>query len=114
MAKSLLYARTISLDARPSVVAQVVGILEERVLPSLEGKADMVRSFVLVDREKGRVISVTLWNSEEAMRADESGKLLQRHLSMLPNFVTPMMISDRYEVATQAEGPAAPKVAPAV
>lgn len=66
-----MFARVTSIDAELSdeVLAFRAAILAEaQALPGFAGALD------LVDRERGRAIAVTLWESEEALRASERAR----------------------------------------
>jgi hypothetical protein len=73
-----LFARTITIEARPSVVDDTLRLIREQVYPVTEQRPGMLGALLLADRTKGRIVSITLWETEESMRADDTGKLLQQ------------------------------------
>lgn len=40
-------------------------------MPAARGMDGFVRAYLLVDRDSGKTLSVTVWETEEAMRASE-------------------------------------------
>ena len=46
----------------------------EHVKPSIRQDAGLKAAYWLVDRESGKALIVTLWESEEAMRASEEAR----------------------------------------
>jgi hypothetical protein len=73
-----VYARATTLRVSPERVLE--GIVHYQAgIPSFRESAGNRGAFLLVDRSSGKGIGITLWESEEAMRAsrqraDESGQ----------------------------------------
>lgn len=66
-----MYARATTLRASPEHVEEAISHYQDGI-PSFSEIAGNRGAFLLVDRSAGKAISVTLWESEEAMRrADE-------------------------------------------
>ncbi len=95
----MAFARTISIEVRPSVLDDVLKILREKVLPVTQAKSGSRGCSVLVDRGTGKVVVLTLWESQDASRADDTGKIIQQQISELSRYVTSVMLTERYEVA---------------
>ena len=68
-----MYARATTLRASPEQVQEAI-VHYQAGIPPLREIAGNRGAFLLVDRSAGKGIGVTLWESEEAMRASqESG-----------------------------------------
>ncbi len=59
------------IEGPPARIAEAVRNVRERVLPQLQRQDGFKGLISLVEREAGKVIGVTLWESEEALRASE-------------------------------------------
>ena len=92
------------MEIRPSVLDDVLGILRDKVMPVMLTRAGMKGCSVLVDRATGKVVVLSLWQSQEASRADDTGRLVQQALAELSRYVTSVMATDRYEVVIQMDG----------
>jgi heme-degrading monooxygenase HmoA len=68
----------------------------ELVKPSLRQDAGLKAAYWLVDREGGKAMIVTLWESEAAMRASEEARL-KRQSAMTAN-TGAKVTTQRYEV----------------
>ena len=64
-----MYARSTTIHAQPSDIDAGVAHLRDEVMPKLQGLQGFVGMSLLTDRESGRCIAVTAWESEDAMNA---------------------------------------------
>lgn len=64
-----MYARSTTIHAQPSAIDAGVAHLRDEVMPKLQELDGFVGMSLLTDRESGRCIAVTAWESEEAMSA---------------------------------------------
>ena len=103
----MAFARTISIEVRPSVLDDVLGILSDKVLPVTQARAGSRGCSVLVDRSTGKVVVLTFWESQDASRADDTGRIIQQQIAELSRFVTSVMLTERFEVAFELSGPTA-------
>jgi heme-degrading monooxygenase HmoA len=66
-----MHARVSTLQLDPSRVDESVNRLKEEIVPELE-QANGFKGFTaMVDRQSGKVIGVSFWESDEAMRGSE-------------------------------------------
>jgi heme-degrading monooxygenase HmoA len=63
-----MYAQVITFEESPEAVEHGIKHVHEDVIPALQ-ESDGVRGFWLVDRERGKRISLMVWDSEEAAQA---------------------------------------------
>jgi len=63
-----MYAQVITFDEDPAAVEHGIGHVLEDVVPALAGSEGIV-AFWLVDRERGKRLSVMVWDSEETAQA---------------------------------------------
>jgi len=66
-----MYGRVSTFEGSPEQVDELTRYAREQVLPALEGLDGFSGILGLADRQNGKVVAVTLWESEEAMRAIE-------------------------------------------
>jgi heme-degrading monooxygenase HmoA len=66
-----MHARVSTLQLDPSRVDQAVSRLEEEIVPELEGANGFKGFTAMVDRQSGRIVGVSFWESEDAMRDSE-------------------------------------------
>jgi heme-degrading monooxygenase HmoA len=63
-----MHAQVITFEESPEAVEHGIGHVLQDVIPALEDSGG-VRGFWFVDRERGKRISVMVWDSEEAAQA---------------------------------------------
>jgi heme-degrading monooxygenase HmoA len=64
-----VYARSTTIRADSSRMDEGIAHVRDTVMPALQGMDGFVGVSLLVDRESGRCIATSAWQSEEAMRA---------------------------------------------
>ena len=66
-----MYARHVTVKGDPSRVDEAVGMVRDRVLPVLQECEGFRGQLLLIDRERGEAIGISLWDTEQNMRASE-------------------------------------------
>jgi heme-degrading monooxygenase HmoA len=64
-----MYARSTTIQAQTSSIDDGIAHVRDTVMGALEGLDGFVGLSLLVDRQSGRCIATTAWETEEAMRA---------------------------------------------
>ncbi len=64
-----MYARSATINAQPEAIDAGIAFVRDQMMPALEGENGCVGMSLLVDRESGRCILTTAWETAEAMRA---------------------------------------------
>jgi heme-degrading monooxygenase HmoA len=66
-----MFARVSTYEGRPEQLDEMHHEGIEHILPALEMQDGYSGGLVLADRQSGKVLAVTLWESEQAMTATE-------------------------------------------
>lgn len=67
-----MYARSTTFLARVSSIDEGIAHIRDEVLPALTAMDGCIGLSLLVDRNSGRCIATSAWQSEEAMRSSEN------------------------------------------
>ena len=96
-----MFARASTIVGSREKVAEAVSILESQVLPQIQQMDGFSGILGLVDREMGKSLVITLWETQEALRAsEEAANMLRADAAKeLGSTASPMV--DRYEVVLQ-------------
>jgi heme-degrading monooxygenase HmoA len=68
-----VFGRMTTLEGPPESVDEGLRVLREQVFPGAKEMQGFKGMIGLADRSTGRMMTVTLWDSEEAMKASEEG-----------------------------------------
>ena len=63
-----MYARSTTIQAQPSSIDDGIAHVRDEVMPALHDMAGCIGVSLLVDRQSGRCIATSAWETEEAMR----------------------------------------------
>jgi heme-degrading monooxygenase HmoA len=66
-----VHARMSRLEGPPDQIDEGLRHVKEQVLPQIQQQDGFKGFIALADRQSGKMIGVSLWESEEAMRASE-------------------------------------------
>jgi heme-degrading monooxygenase HmoA len=66
-----VYARVSTLEGSPEQIDEALRYLREEILPTGKEDPGFKGLIALGDRNSGKTLSITLWDSEEDMRATE-------------------------------------------
>src|SRR5258705_7739221 len=69
-----MFARLGAWQGSPEELERWIERGREHVKPSIRQDAGLKAAYWLVDRESGKALIVTLWETEEAMRASEEAR----------------------------------------
>ena len=97
-----MFARVSNYQGSPNQVDEALSTVREQILPRAAELDGYKGAYFLVDRHSGRSISITLWESEEAMRASEEAANQLRSESAQASGGEVVSV-ERYEVAISPE-----------
>ena len=97
-----MFARVSTFTGASDQVDEAVRQVREDVLPRTEQLDGYKGAYLLVDRENGKSLAVTFWESEEAMRESEEATSTLRS-EIADALGTQMIGVERYEVAGAAQ-----------
>lgn len=66
-----MYARSTTINAKPESIDAGIAQVRDEVMPTLLAMDGCIGLSMIVDRESGRCIATSAWQSEEAMRATD-------------------------------------------
>src|SRR2546422_11063029 len=95
-----MHGRVTKFEGSPDHLDAAIKLVKETVIPSAKKLAGFKGGYWLVDRASGKGFSVTLFESEAALKASEDAAAqLRAHASSL----TKITGVERYEVVAQVE-----------
>jgi hypothetical protein len=102
-----MYARVISADLPADKVESFVSMIRDRVIPGVQGLLGFKGGYWLVDRDTGKGLGVTLFESEEALKAsEEQANRIREEVSRAAGLAIPTF--QRFEVVASIGSPVPP------
>ena len=97
-----MFASVSTFQGPPDQIDQGVRYTQENIMPALQEVKGFEGVYLLIDRQSGKVLTIMLWESEEAMRAseEEANQLRSEHRGEWRQEVGDV---ERYEVAISPE-----------
>jgi heme-degrading monooxygenase HmoA len=68
-----MYARSTTVRGNPQSLDQAIDYIRDEVMPAVQQMAGCIGMSVMCERDTGRCIATTAWQTEEAMHDSESG-----------------------------------------
>jgi heme-degrading monooxygenase HmoA len=91
-----MYMRVSKLQSHPDKVDDVVEVIRSSIIPALQQQG-YHGLLMLKDRETGKSITITLWESEADLQAGESSGFYQQQVGKVVPFVTAPPSREIYE-----------------
>lgn len=98
-----MFVRVLRVDVEPSRIDAIVSRYRETVRPIHEQAAGLLRHYVLVDRDEGRITILGVWHSHESLEQVASTLEPARERLWSEFGQTPTL--ETYEVADELEHP---------
>jgi heme-degrading monooxygenase HmoA len=97
-----MHARLITSQYRLDKLDEGLQLYRESILPELKQLPGFKGVMGLVDRSKGKAISLTLWESEaDLLASGESSAYMQASLAKFASLFTAAPVIETYEVGLQ-------------
>jgi heme-degrading monooxygenase HmoA len=93
-----MFARISTFQGPPDQTAECIRVAREQILPAARLQDGFKGIYLLFDRESGKSVSITLWETEEDMKTSEDAALRARTESAEAAGETIVRV-ERYEVA---------------
>lgn len=85
-----MFARVMHIQSKPGKLEEVSSLYQASVLPVLKQQAGFVSTFLLTDPANGKGMSITIWQTEEALEASSSnGFLMEQIRKVAPLLAAP-------------------------
>jgi len=97
-----MYARTALMQGRPDTMNEAARIFSESVLPAAKQQKGFKGALFLTDPATGKGMSVTLWETEEDLKAGESSGYFREQIAKFGPLMAGPPTREVYVVAAMA------------
>lgn len=96
-----MFVRQTIIHIELDKIDEAANLFEESVIPAFRTQKGYQGAFFISDREIGKSICVSLWDSEEDAQANEKSHLYQEQLIKFMSYFTLNPIREGYELLVQ-------------
>jgi heme-degrading monooxygenase HmoA len=95
-------ARVTIVQILPGKMDEAIGIYRDSVVPAARQQKGCQGVYLLTDRNTGKGISISLWDTEADMTTGESSGYYQQQLAKFKDIFGAPPVREAYEVSVQA------------
>jgi heme-degrading monooxygenase HmoA len=96
-----MFVRQTIIQTEIEKIDETAKLFEESVIPAFRTQKGYQGAFFLSDRDTGKNICVSLWDSEQDAQANEQSHLYQEQLIKFMDYFTSNPIREGYELLVQ-------------
>ncbi len=103
-----MHARMITARMKPGQLDEAVQTYASSIVPAMRAQAGFREAKLLIDAAESSAVSITFWETEEAMLHGEASGYLQEQITKLGEYFAEAPDSAHYAVAVRAAAVASP------
>ena len=100
-----MYARHITTTVKRGKVDEAFKIYEESVVPEGKEQKGYRGIYVLTNKETGKIISISLWDSEEDAASNEASGYLRRQVDKFKEIIVEPVVKEGFDVVLMLAKP---------
>lgn len=98
------YARVTIARSAPDKVEPAISIMRDKVVPAAKEEQGFKGLAALMNRETGKSMTITLWETEEDLEDSEISGYYQQQLSRFGRILTELPLREYFQVAVHVAG----------
>ena len=98
-----MYVRAATVKIQPGKMQEVIDLHNDSLVPAAKAQKGWQGSYLMTDAGGGKILSITVWESEADMLASESGSgYLQEQVAKFDSVFDGPPSFDHYELSVEA------------
>ena len=97
-----MYARVTTTRIQPGKIEEALGIARDSIAPAAKKQRGFEGFLLLTDPQTGKGIAITLWETEEDLKASEEGGYYREQLGKLAEVLAGQPDREVYKVGVRA------------
>jgi heme-degrading monooxygenase HmoA len=97
-----MFTRLTIVQIKVDRMDEIIKIYEESIVPAAKSQKGFQGTYLLTDRNTGKGIACTLWDSEEDAIANEQSGYYQEQIGKVKDAFAAPPVQEGYEVSVQA------------
>ena len=100
-----MYARLVTTYVKKGKMDEALKFFEESVIPEGKAQEGYRGIYLLTNKETGKIVSITLWDTQEDAWANEESGYFQRQVEKFNDVVTETPVKEEYDVTIMLSKP---------
>ena len=96
-----MFARLTTVTASKDKIDEIIKIFADNIVPNAKSQKGYRRIYLLTNREIGKGVAISMWDSEEDATANEQSGYYKEQVGKVAAFFTSPPAFDGYEVSVQ-------------
>lgn len=96
-----MFARLTTVQIHKERIDAAIKFYEESVIPAAKSQRGFVAAYLLTNRERGKGVSITIWDSEKKAIANEKSGYYIEQITKFFGYFSESPITDSYDVDIQ-------------
>ena len=96
-----MHARAVTVQIQPGKIDEAIAIYRDSVMPAAKQQKGFKGAWLLTDRNTGKGLSVTLWETEADLTAGEASGYYQEQIAKFGGVFAMPPVREHYEVSVQ-------------
>ena len=96
-----MFARLTTGQVKKDKLDEFLKVYRESIIPAAETQKGIGGDYCLTNRETGRFVIISFWDSEEEAIANEQSGYYQEQVDKIKHLLTELPIHERYEVSAE-------------
>ena len=96
-----MFARTTSMQLKIAFIDDALKVYKNSIFPAAQSQKGLIEISLLLDRDSGKAVAITIWKTEEDAKANEESLYYQEQVIKFMSFYEVNPIREGYEVVSQ-------------
>ena len=97
-----MHARVTSGQVQPGKMQEAIDIVNNSIAPAAKAEKGFQGLYVMTDAASGKVLAISVWETEADMSAVESSGHYQENVAKLGSVIAGPTTTDHYELSVEA------------
>ena len=93
-----MFARTTSMQLKIAFIDDALKVYKNSIVPAAQSQKGLIEISLLLDRDSGKAVAITIWKTEEDAKANEESLYYQEQIVKLMAYYANPPIKEGFEV----------------
>lgn len=94
-----MFARVVNVKVKKDSIEEAIELYRQNIVPKAESMEGFEGIYLLVDRETGSGMSISVWSAEKGAEADRQGAMFGEEIEKFGDLVKASPVQEVFEIA---------------